>query len=92
LPRRRDPRCCCSEGGRESKPPRFIINLEQISSHADRIFYGRCVEIQVGTDAPLGQNVRYATFAPRRLVKGRASGRITIKLLGNQEAWSRRVP
>lgn len=62
------------------------LNLEEMTTRADRIFHGRCVQVRVGMDSRLGQKVTWVTFAPSRSVKGKIGGRITLKLLGDQRA------
>src|SRR5262245_23681318 len=61
-----------------------LINLEEMTQRADRIFLGRCVSVRARNDADLGQMVTYVTFVTQRTAKGSAHGKVTIKLLGDQ--------
>lgn len=62
------------------------LNLEQMTRDADRIFQGRCVQLQVVLDPTLGQVVTQAVFVPQRSAKGSVRGAVTIRLLGDQRA------
>ncbi len=64
------------------------LNLEELTTRADRVFQGRCTKVQVATDPKLGQMVTYVTFVPQSAVKGGVRGKLTIKLLGDQSESS----
>ena len=67
------------------------MNLEEMTRRADRIFTGRCVNVQVTRDRDLDQVVTYVTFMPNRVEKGVIRGNLTIKLLGDQDEGAPRV-
>jgi hypothetical protein len=58
------------------------LNLEDLTTRADRIFSGRCVDVREVRHAGLGQTVTYTTFVVTRAVKGDLHERITIKSIG----------
>jgi len=62
------------------------LNLEDLTRRADRVFSGRCIDVRVGVDPDLGREATWITFAVGRAAKGTLPGRLTIKLLGDQNA------
>lgn len=63
-----------------------LINIEEMTRRADRIFSGRCVDVRVAHDRILDRTVTHVTIDVDRAVKGPARGRLTIRMLGNQDA------
>jgi hypothetical protein len=58
-----------------------LVNLEQMTQHAARIFAGRCAGATVVFDASLGRNVTVATFRVYRAVKGVTGKTVTVRML-----------
>lgn len=67
------------------------LNIEEMSGRATRVFSGRCLDVRVERDPALGQVVTHVTLAVTRAAKGDLRGRLTIRLLGDQDLdgdWS----
>jgi hypothetical protein len=58
-----------------------LVNLEQMTQRAARIFAGRCTGATVVFDATVGRNVTVATFRVQRAVKGVTGNTVTVRLL-----------
>jgi len=65
------------------------LNLEELTQRADRIFSGRCLDVQVGEDPELHRVVTTVTMTVTRKVKGAVHGRVVFKMLGSQDAEAR---
>jgi hypothetical protein len=61
------------------------VNLEEMTTRADRIFRGRCTGVRIARDPETGQMVTHVTFVVDRAVKGKVRGNLKIKLLGEQD-------
>jgi hypothetical protein len=59
-----------------------LVNLEQMTERAARIFSGRCTSAQVVFDPALGQDVTLATFRVDRAIKGVTDRTVTVRMLG----------
>lgn len=57
-----------------------LVNLEEMTSRAERIFSGRCLAVEVAHDFELGNDVTVATFEGHRTVKGSADRTVTIRM------------
>ncbi len=62
------------------------INLEEMTTLADRIVSGRVVEVRGMKDPELGRDVTLVTLEVDRAVKGRADRILTFKQIGSLEA------
>lgn len=60
------------------------LSLEQLSSRATLIFYGRVIENSVTKDSQSGQIATYTEFEVIELIKGDTGGSHTIKQIGGQ--------
>jgi hypothetical protein len=72
-----------------------LVDLEQMTQRAARIFSGRCIETRVVFDAALGRDVRVATFRVHRAVKGVTGDTVTVRTLaveGNDADAAAGVP
>ena len=58
-----------------------LVNLEQMTQRAARIFSGRCIETRVENDPALGRDVTVATFRVQRAVKGVSGDTVTVRML-----------
>jgi len=58
------------------------LTLEQLSTRANLIFYGRVIENTTSRDKQSGQIVTYTAFEVIELIKGDAADRHTIKQIG----------
>lgn len=57
------------------------LNLEQLTGLSEKVFDGRCVDIQQETDAR-GRNVQKVTFDVIEMLKGEPSAQITFRQIG----------
>jgi hypothetical protein len=60
------------------------LTLEQLSTRANLIFYGRAIENTTTRDDQSGQIATYTAFEVIELIKGDATERHTIKQVGGQ--------
>jgi len=60
-----------------------LVNLEQMTQRATRIFSGRCTQTRVEYDAALGRNITAATFRVQRVVKGVSETIVTVRMLSD---------
>ena len=58
------------------------LSLEQLSTRADLIFYGRVISNEVKKDAQSGQIATFTSFEVIDLIKGTADNTHTIKQIG----------
>jgi hypothetical protein len=58
------------------------ISLEQLSTRADLIFYGRVISNKVKNDVQSGQIATFTEFEIIKLIKGNAGSTHTIKQIG----------
>ncbi len=58
------------------------LSLEQLSTRADLIFYGKVISNKAKNDAQSGQIATFTEFEVINLIKGNAGSRHTIKQLG----------
>ena len=58
------------------------LTLEQLSTRASLIFYGRVIENSTARDKQSGHIATYTGFEVIELIKGHAAGRHTIKQIG----------
>jgi hypothetical protein len=68
------------------------VNLEELTSRADRIFSGRCVSSEVVTHPERGFAVTRVTFEVERAVKGQLGSTVTIDLFGGPATELAEVP
>lgn len=54
------------------------LNLEQLTRLAERIFVGKCLEVQIGKDRN-GRPVQYVTFEVEATLKGNPEPSVTFK-------------
>ena len=59
-----------------------LIDLDQMTQRAARIFSGRCTGTRVDFDAALGREVTVATFKVQRAIKGVKGGTVNVRVLG----------
>jgi len=60
-----------------------LVNLEQMTQRATRIFSGRCIQTSIEYDAALGRNLTAATFRVQRTVKGVSETIVTVRMLSD---------
>ena len=58
-----------------------LVNLEQMTQRAARIFSGRCTGVDVVFDSNLGRDVTVATFHVQRAVKGVSDKTVMVRML-----------
>ena len=58
-----------------------LVNLEQMTQRAARIFSGRCIDTRVEHDPAAGRDVTVATFRVERAVKGAIGDTVTVRML-----------
>ena len=58
------------------------LTLEQLSTRANLVFYGRVIENTTARDEQSGQIATYTEFEVIELIKGEAADRYTIKQIG----------
>jgi len=63
-----------------------LVDLEQMTQRAARIFSGRCTGTSVEFDESLGREITVATFEVRRAVKGVTGGTVTLRMLAGAAA------
>jgi hypothetical protein len=56
------------------------LNLKQLTSLADRVFVGQCLEVKQGRDRN-GRPVQFVTYEVRETLKGNHEDRVTFKQL-----------
>lgn len=56
------------------------LNLQQLTSLADRVFVGECVAVNAGRDIN-GRYVNYITYRVQKALKGAPANRVTFKQL-----------
>jgi len=66
-----------------------LVDLEQMTRRAGRIFSGRCTGARVVTDPALGRDVTVATFHVERAIKGVTGSTVTVRMLGAAAAGGR---
>jgi hypothetical protein len=59
-----------------------LVNLEQMTDRAARIFSGRCTSAEVVFDQALHLEVVVATFRVERAIKGVTGGTVTVRMPG----------
>jgi hypothetical protein len=57
-----------------------LVNLEEMTLRAERIFSGRCLQVESAREPALGGDVTVATFEVLRAVKGAFADRITVRM------------
>ena len=60
-----------------------LVNLEQMTQRAARIFSGRCIQTSIEYDAALDRNITVATFRVQRAVKGVSETVVTVRMLSD---------
>lgn len=63
-----------------------LVDLEQMTQRAARIFSGRCIASRVEHDAALGGNVTVATFRVQRAIKGVSGSTVSVRMLAAPSA------
>ena len=63
-----------------------LIDLEQMTQRAARIFSGRCTGTSVVFDESMGRDVTVATFQVDRAVKGVTTDTVTVRMLSGAAA------
>lgn len=63
-----------------------LVNLEQMTERAERIFAGRCIESAVVLDPAVGREITVSRFAVERAAKGDLGDTVSVRMIGGDDA------